>query len=247
MRIQLKTFLILLVVAALAVPALAQTRRPYAQQNEIRVRLGLFEPEGDSEYWEAKAIDFTGQVSDFEDVVVGVDFLRALGPRWGVLFSASGYEGEERQAYRFFETGSGADIDHTTSLEIGSLTAGLVYHFTRRDNRFVPYVGAGGGLYTYDLIESGEFIDFTTPDLEVFPATFQEDGETLGWYWNAGLNIGLSRTWSFFAEYRRHHAEDELGGEFEGACDALLDFGGFGSCDLDLSGDEIAGGLSVRF
>lgn len=246
MYIRHKTLWILPLLAVLAVPALAQSR-PYGEQNELRVRFGLFEPDGVSEYWEAKALDFTGGPEDFEDVIVGVDFLRALGPRWGLLFSVTGYEGEERQAYRFFETASGADIDHTTFLEVGALTAGLVYHFARRDSRFVPYVGAGGGLYTYDLIEDGDFIDFSTPDLEIFPALFQEDGETFGWYWNAGINIGLSRTWSFFAEFRQHNAEDELGGDFEGACDALFDFGGFDACNLDLSGDEISGGFSVRF
>lgn len=247
MRIQLQTILILLVIAALAAPADAQRRRPYGEQNELRVRVGLFEPEGDSEYWDAKEIDFTGQPSDFEDVVLGVDYLRALNSRWGLLLSASGYEGEERQAYRFFETASGADIDHVTSLEVGSFTAGLVFHLARRDSRFVPYVGAGGGFYVWDLIETGDFIDFTTPDLEIFPASFQEDGEALGWYWQAGLSIGLSRTWSFFAEFREHTADDELGGDFEGACNALLDFGGFDSCDLDLGGQEISAGLSVRF
>lgn len=247
MRIQLRTIWIFVVVAALAVPALAQRRTPYGLQNELRVRIGLFEPDGESEYWVAKQIDFTGEPSDFEDVTIGVDYLRALNQRWGLLLSASGYEGQERQAYRFFETGTGTDIDHITSLDVGAFTAGLVFHLARRDARFVPYAGVGGGFYLWDLTENGDFIDFTTPDLEIFPAIFQDDGEALGWYWHAGLSVGLSRTWSFFAEFREHNAEDELGGDFEGACDALLDFGGFDSCDLELSGQEISAGLSVRF
>lgn len=239
--------LLVLAGAAAAAPADAQRRGYGGEQNEFRLRLGLFEPDGDSTYWEAKEIDFTGSPEDFEDVGFGADYVRWLSTRLGAQFSLSGTSAEEEQAYRFFVDELGNDIFHTTTLDTVALTAGLVFNLTARHNRFVPYLGAGGGLYSWELTENGEFIDFASPDLEIFPALFQENGDALGWYYLAGINVGLTRAMSFFAEARWHNAEDELGGEFEGACDALLDFGGFDSCDLDLSGREISGGISWRF
>jgi opacity protein-like surface antigen len=239
-----KATLVIVLSLIVAAPVLAQGRRYDRGVNELRVRAGLFELDGDSEYFDAKFLDFTGRTSDFEDVIAGVDFLRGLSDRWAVIFTASGFQGEEEQAYLAFKDEFGNDIVHLTTLDVGSLTAGLVFHLLPRNNRLVPYVGAGGGLYAWELSEVGDFIDFDSPNLEIFPARFQDDGNALGWYWMAGLRIGLTRTWSFFAESRWHNADDELGGELEDACVALP---GAGDCILDLSGQEISGGLSVRF
>lgn len=232
----LRTTFVFALLVALAIPALAQRARPYHGDNTLRVRLGLFEPDGESVYWDDKALDFTGSSEDFEDALVGVEYVRHLGDRWGLLFAASGYEGQEDQAYLDFVDGAGNDIFHTTTLDISSLTAGLVFYL--RDpgrRRLAPYVGAGGGLYSWDLEEAGDFIDFTTAPLEIFTTRFQDDGNTLGWYWHAGLQVGLTPTWSFFAESRWHRAEDDLSQDFEG----------FG--ELDLSGREISGGFAWRF
>lgn len=231
---------ILALLAAVAAPAAAQ-RRPYLAENSIRFRLGLFEPDGNSEYWKFGELGdpdipvFTGGPDDFDDLLGGIDYIRWLGPRTGLMLSGSGWSGEANQAYLFFEDQFGGDIVHQTTLDVGSVTAGIVFNLLPRDRRLVPYVGIGGGLYAWDLEEFGDFIDFSVTPLEVFRGRFTDDGVTVGWYWQAGVRVGLSRAWSFFGELREHSAEDSLSG----------DFSGFG--DLDLSGREITGGFSWDF
>lgn len=227
---------LLVLLLAVAAPALAQ-RHPGYTDNSIRLRFGLFEPDGDSDYWKFGELDdpnvpvFTGSADDFDDLLAGVEYIRYIGPRTGVMFSVSGYGSEQSQAYVFFEDQFGGDIVHRTRLDIGSLTAGILFNLLPRHRRLVPYVGVGGGFYAWELEESGDFIDFNTTPLSIFRGRFTDDGATLGWYWQAGLRVGLSRAWSFFGEIRGHEADDNLSG----------DFAGFGQ--LDLSGREISGGF----
>jgi opacity protein-like surface antigen len=152
------------------------------------------------------------------------------------MFSGDAYGAEEDLAYRDFGDERDRDIFHTTTLDIASLTAGLTFNLTGRGAAVVPYLGVGGGVYFWNLEESGDFIDFGDPDdLVIFTGTFDESGEALGWYWLAGVEVPLGAQWAFFAEGRWHQVEDELAG----------DFAGFG--DLDLSGRQINGGFSWRF
>jgi opacity protein-like surface antigen len=240
-RSSLRHLLIFSVLLLVALPALAQYGRRPSRANEIRVRFGLFQPDGNSEYWQFGELGdpastvFTGEPSDFEDLIVGAEFVRYLGSRLGFVLGASGWTGEQDQAYLFFEDQFGDDIVHRTRVEVGAVTAGLVLNLVDRNRRLVPYVGAGGGFYIWNLEETGDFVDFGAVPLEIFSTRFTDDGETFGWYWNAGLRVGITRNWSFYGEYRKHDAKDSLSGDFEG----------FG--DLDLSGNETSGGFVWTF
>lgn len=220
----------LLVVLA-AVPASAQ---PFGREHTIRFRAGLFEPDGESQYWTDAAEVFTSDAEDFEDTLLGFDYKMGLSEHLGLLLSVSGYEGQETRNYLDFVDFQNREIRHDATLDVTSLTAGLVFDFA--PNAVVnPYVGVGGGLYSWELTESGRFIDFASPGLDIFRATFRDEGEAFGWYGQAGLEVPLSASWSLFAEGRWHDADDELSGEFEG----------FG--DLDLSGRELSAGATWTF
>ncbi len=234
--------LILLLLAA-ALPAAAQPgrhgqRRGYRHDppdHALRVRLGGFVPEGDSQYFEDKALDFTGEAEDLEDVSFGLDYRLEATPHLSLLFSGTIYEGQNDQHYIDFTDDRGDEIEHTTTLEISSLTVGAVVHLAGPEAAVRPYLGAGGGLYSYRLEESGDFIDFTPPPPEVFAGTFEARGETFGYYLLAGLEVPVGRSVAFFAEGRWQDAEDELEDDFE-------DFG-----DLDLSGRDVSVGITWRF
>jgi len=236
-----RPLLLFVLLLTVALPALAQYGRGPSRANELRIRFGLFKPAGDSEYWQfgeagnPGATVFTGDASDFEDVVVGAEYVRYLGPRLGFALGVSGWEGAEDQAYLFFEDQFGGDIVHTTTVDIGAFTAGFVYSLGNRNNRIAPYLGAGVGLYVWSLEEAGDFVDFNAFPLEIFTTRFKDEGEAFGWYWNAGIRVGITRNWSFLAEYRKHDADDTLSGDFEG----------FGK--IDLSGTETTGGFAWSF
>jgi hypothetical protein len=226
----------LVLLAATASPAGAQGYgyRP-AAQNGLRLRLGLFTPEGGSAYWAEKTRDFTGEPDDFEDVTFGVEYQRELMPMLHLLIGGSFFAGEQDQAYRDFEDDLGRPIVHTTALETASFDAGFRLDLAPADLPLVPYVGAGGKLVSWQLSEDGDFIDFSTVPPEIFTDFFEADGTAVGYFLLLGLEVPVGHFFSFFAEGRWHEVNDDLGDDFE-------DFG-----DLDLSGRELAAGVSWRF
>lgn len=222
-------------LVAVASPAAAQRRPLGYEDNSFRIRVGQFEPRGDSEYWNGTFDVFTGDESQFEDVAIGGDFLLALGNRSGLMFSADFYEGEDGQAYRDFVDQFGDQIVHTTRLETTSATVAYVFNVLSRDASVVPYLGIGGGLYDWELTESGDFIDFGVEPPEIFTDSFSDGDTTLGWFWLVGVEVPLGARWSAFAEGRWQRLDEELDGDFEGLG------------RLDLSGRHIYGGFAWRF
>lgn len=213
-------------------PVWAQPRGPYERDGAFRLHVGAFRPEGDSEYWDDKFNDFTGDIGDFENLSVGADYLLSLNRNFGLLFSGSYYKGDTTQSYRGFVDNFGDRIRHDASLEISSFTAGFNFSPFGPDAPIIPYAGAGAGIYLWRLEEDGDFIDFNTPNDEIFTALLESEGEAFGWYWLVGLEAPLSPRISLFAEGRWTQADDELDGDFEG----------FG--DIDLSGREFLAGIS---
>src|SRR6185295_8002102 len=232
-----RVMIVLSGLLVLAMPALAQRhgQRYYPErEGEIRIHLGAFQPEGDSDYWRDKEQDFTGSIDDFEDASFGLDYLLPLSSQLSLAFSGSVYEGSSTNAYRNFVDNNNDRIRHDTTLGIASGTVGLVLHLTGPDTVIQPYVGAGGGAYAWDLEENGDFIDFNTPSRPVFNARLKADGVGFGYYGLAGLQAPITRRVSIFAEGRWTRVDDDLNGDFEG----------FGK--LDLSGREFAAELSWR-
>ena len=222
---------VILIAGLTAAPASAQY---YNREHALRFRVGLFQPDGKSQYWDDTESLFSGDASDFEDTLGGIDYRMGLGDHLSLLISASDYSGQDHRTYLDYTDGVGDEIRHTASLDITSLTAGLVLRFA--PNAAVsPYVGAGGGLYSWTLEERGRFIDFGTQNLDLFRDDFKDDGDTFGYYFQAGLEIPLGAGWALFAEGRWHQADDELSGDFDGLG------------KLDLSGREISAGASWTF
>jgi opacity protein-like surface antigen len=223
----------------LAMPASAQRygRRydNYGGDGEFRVHVGSFRPTGSSEYWSSIRNDFTSSdPSDFEDASFGIDYLLPINDRMSVIFSGSWYEGTTTNAYRGFEDNFGDRIRHDTTLDIGSATVGLFFHLLPRSAAIQPYVAVGGGAYPWRLQERGDFIDFGTPNNAIFSSRLTSSSTAFGYYGLVGLEAPITRRVSIFAEGRWTKVDDNLKDDFEG----------FGK--LDLSGREIAAGLSWR-
>ncbi|HET9766842.1 MAG TPA: outer membrane beta-barrel protein [Thermoanaerobaculia bacterium] len=225
-------------LAAAALPAEAQPHghyEHYGNQQSVRLRLGLFTPDGDSDFFDDTARDFTGDAQDFEDLVAGGDYVFEMHRHVGIMLSGDYFEGHQDQSYRNFEDNQGNRISHTSTLDISPLTAGIVVRLAPDEFPVKPYVGAGGGLYVWRYEESGDFIDFGGIIRPVFTDTLEDDGAALGYYLMAGLEVPISPYFSLFAEGRWDRADDELGGDF-------ADLG-----TLDLSGRRVMGGIAWHF
>jgi hypothetical protein len=216
-----------------AADAEAQWARQVDPVGQVRFRLGIFEPAGGSSGWDRVFEGFTGQTSDLQDVLWGVDFLWRPGGYGSLMFGFSSYSGSTSSAYEDWVAGDGSEIRHTKRLEIADISVAWVYHFGSGGIR--PYAGVGGGLLWWELTDAGDFIDFGDPELPIVRAFYGADGTTFEAFGLAGVDIPLSPAWSFFAEGRYRWASDGLGGGFAG----------FG--DLDLSGWEVSGGFAIGF
>jgi opacity protein-like surface antigen len=225
----------LLVLASTAAPTLAQRRPdPYADENSIRVRIGVFQPRADSDYFDDVFDDFTGSESDLVDGMIGVEYAHAVQSWLDVSIGGSYYETAPDQSYRRFEDSRGHRIRHTLSLAQASFDVGLRLKLAPAHSRVRPYLGGGGSLVAWRLAEDGDFIDFNEPR-EVFSDRFESEGETFGYFLLAGVEVALSRDWALFVEGRHLDAEDDLDRDFE-------DLG-----KLDLAGESYAAGVALRF
>ncbi len=240
MRKTLQLTLITAFSLLLALPVLADGPRHYprgqsqAQRTQAitRLRLGLFTPEGRSQFWDDTAIDFSGDPEGLEDLSWGVDFEWAIGPRASVTASTGIYDGSQPSSYLDFVDEFGDDIVHLSELKIAPVTLGLTLYPGGRDRSLNPYVGAGAGFYMWNYREVGDFIfDDDTIDYDVF----ESDGVATGYYTMVGLDLKIAPTMSVFAEARWTFVEDEMADQFDG----------LGT--IDLSGRELSFGLAWRF
>ncbi|MDX1503240.1 MAG: hypothetical protein R3325_12840 [Thermoanaerobaculia bacterium] len=225
-------------VAAVAAPVAAASaggRGHWGEEQALRLRLGVFEPRGESRYWDEKAIDFTSDPAEFDGLDLGVEYVRFLGNRLGVVAGSSYfYSGEVTQNYRFFVDERGGEILHDTELELARFHLGLLLHLFGRDAAIEPYVGGGVGLTLWKLREVGDFIDFEGGD-EIFFGDFRDEGAVFGHYLQAGVEVPVARNWSVFADARWERADDTLGGDFRGLG------------EIDLSGKTYSLGVAVSF
>jgi len=121
--------LAVLIVTAAAVTAEAQGNWRPGDFGSARFRLGLFEPEGDSAYWDDTFSVFTGAAGDFQDLTIGLDYLWRTSARTGIQFGTSFYGGETTQAYLDYVDLDGWDISHVTSLDTWDVSAAYVVRF----------------------------------------------------------------------------------------------------------------------
>ncbi|MDQ7007600.1 MAG: outer membrane beta-barrel protein [Acidobacteriota bacterium] len=233
-----------LALLAFSAPALAGGPRHYGRGGRAqdfrmgaRLHVGVFTPDGESEFFDDNALVFTGSADGFEDTSLAADLEWALGPTSTVVFSVGTFEGSQSQAYLDYVDEFGGDIRHRSNLRISPMTVGLHYYLGGRDRALRPYLGAGAGLYFWRYREVGDFIVFgpTPADDELVFDAFESDGTTVGYYLAAGVDFRISEMTSLFVESRWHDASDELADDFDG----------LGT--LDLSGRDLSFGLAWRF
>jgi len=229
------TFLLTALCLATSGTAYAQSRWQHSDNGAVRLRLGVFQPNGGSTYWQDKEIDFTGTANDLKDLSFGADYIWRAGRSWGLIFGFSYYEGDTSQAYRDWQDADGRDIRHTTTLSTSDLTVAWVMQPGERGSRIAPYFGLGGGILWWQLDETGWFIDFRDPALDLFYTSYRESGNTFQAFGLLGVELSLDGPWSVNLEGRYRWADAAL----------RYDFSGLG--DIDLSGFELSAGFAFNF
>jgi hypothetical protein len=201
-------------------------------------------PSGDSEVWEENEEVFTTRIEDFNDFVWGVSFTSGLTNIVELGINADFYSATTTSEYRDYLDGWGFPILHDTTLRKLPLTVDLRFLPTGRYRangnhgsrlRPVLYLGGGGGINFWNFEETGDFIDFATLDLEIFPGTFGDEGIAWELHVLGGLELPLNRGFNLLLEGRYSWSRAELGG----------DLAGLG--ELELGGASVFVGGSFRF
>jgi hypothetical protein len=94
----------------------------------------------------------------------------------------------------------------------------------RRVTKPAFYLGAGVGANFWEYEEVGDFVDFSDPELPIFPGRFKDTGTAFQTQLSAGLELPLSRGFHLVLEGRYSWSDDQLGGDFSGFGD--IDLGG---------------------
>jgi outer membrane protein W len=127
--------------------------------------------------------------------------------------------------YRDYVRDDGAEIRQQTLFKNVPLNVNLKLMPWGRDKKFQPYVGAGVQVNKWNYSESGQFIDFDSPNYDIYKETYKADGVAVGPVAIAGLRIPLNKTVSLNGEYRRQWAKGELPAA-EGFAGDHIDLGG---------------------
>ncbi len=203
------------------------------EAHSISLKLGRFAPRVTSELWSDNLEVFSIERQDFDAFAVGVEGAIDAGEFLDVTLGVETSSRSVRSNYRDFVRDDDTEIRQELRLRITPVTGGLRLFPTGRYSRVRPFVAAGVGVYVYEYLEDGEFIDFDTFD--VFVDTFVDRGAAFGGFVGGGLWFTITESVSVFGEYRRHWARGSHGRDFEG-------FGRF-----DLGGNQASIGFDFRF
>lgn len=207
------------------------------------VRGGLSSAMASGDIYSFLIDQFTLSKGDFRAPSIGTDLLITVAPRVDLDFAVSYAGSKNATEFRHWTDTDNQPIEQTTTLARVPLTAGARFYLTSPGRsigkfawipaKFVPYVGAGGGMMWYRLHQAGDFIDFRTTD--VFPDEYESSGWTGTAHGMIGANYTLTPRLALNGEARYTWAKGSLGPDFEG-------FDG-----IDLSDLGITLGLNVRF
>jgi opacity protein-like surface antigen len=143
--------------------------------------------------------------------IAGVEWLVPIGSfveaGAGIAFSG---RREAASRYRdFVEEGTLADIEQDISLRVMPLSFTIRAVALGQRSPVQPYVGGGLGLFRYEYVEEGDFLDFAFDPPAIFVEAFEAKG------WQPGLILLGGVRWASDSatvggEFRYHRANVDL-------------------------------------
>jgi hypothetical protein len=199
-------------------------------------------PRAESDWYTLVTRELTVDRSDFHTAGLAADVGVGITPRLDGVFTVE-YGGRTKPSeYRNYAE-NGLPILQSTRLRQAALSGGVRFALTPpgRDisslawipSRWVPYVGAGGGLLYYEIVQKGDFVDIQ--DLSIFTDVFESHGWAPMAYMNGGVGIQIVRRLYLTVDARYQWAEADLNGTW-------INFE-----PLDLTGVRLSTGINVLF
>jgi len=239
---------ILAIVLTSAVSASAQDSQSEAQpgnslSTEARLWIGQFSPNAHSDFWDSNFQKFTADRSQLDGVILGGEYVKMLDRHNAFSVGGSLYWSSLAEPARNVLDESGNPLEHHLEIKVAAVTASYLLFPAGNDHRLVPYIGAGAGLYfgTMDIFRSS--FDSTPDDCEDVSecgSTGHTDERsrtfyTLGYFVEGGLEVAMTKHSALLLDGRYTVANVDLGSDFKP------------DSQLDLSGAQVAAGVSFRF
>ena len=152
---------------------------------------------------------FLFDISDFNSVSLGAEWLIPIGD---YVEAGAGVAFTRRTVptiYADFTHPGGAEIEQELKLRNVPFSATVRVLPLGRGAAVQPYVGGGIGVNVWRYSETGEFIDFTTPNRTIFREAYVASGTAIGPVAVFGLRVPLGNA-SFGGEIRYQKAEGDL-------------------------------------
>lgn len=175
-------------------------------------------------------LDFDGSMGGVSaDAEVNVGLNKYLEAGLGVGYQKASAD----TRYTDYVNEGGGDIRQNMSLTNVPMNVNLKLMPFGRDQRFQPYVGAGLQVNKWNYQEKGQFIDFASPNYDIYQETYKAGGVAVGPIAIVGLKIPLNNKVAIDAEYRHQWAKGDLPKD-----------GGFAGDHVDLGGGTIKAGVT---
>jgi opacity protein-like surface antigen len=249
MNLSIRSTLLALAILGVAVAASAQDFRTpetseapqdTARFTEARMWAGQATLKGRSDFWDDNFQNFDASRSKLGNPSFGFDWIDHLDPHNAVMLSMGFYLNTINKPARNVLDDSGNPLEHHLDLNTISLTASYVLYPAGTQHGLIPYLGGGAGLYAGQL--QSYRTSFTTDNCDEdgnctteFVDSRSSNFATFGYFALAGLEVPVSPHVALFAEGRYTVAHANLGGDFKD------------NSHLDLSGQQVTGGLAIRF
>jgi hypothetical protein len=216
-------------------------------EGSVAIRLGYDHATAGSDIFTdpATAGELGLKKGDFSGFSGAVDLGVRMSDRFDFVLGTAYAGTSHGSKYLHYLDNNDQPIEQTTSFQRVPISGSVKMYLTPRGrsigkfawipNKVSPYLGAGGGLIWYRYRQAGDFVDFNTPDLRVFPATYESSAWTAEGHAFAGIDYSLNPRLALTAESRYTWARGPLSS----------DFSGFHR--IDLSGISATAGLAVRF
>jgi hypothetical protein len=255
----MKKLMTLVIISLLLIPVAASA-------NIFTVRYGYFVPRmsgGADSLWNIEFDNMTLRKSDYQAGMLGLAYEYFLTSNFSLVFSVDFYNRDRAGYYRdwglftvddqYFafpvEYYPGGDmIIH--SFDVSQTPLQLLFKITPlgRRVRFVPYLGAGVGIYFWSVRLQGDMVDFSTPyiyedpdlgEVEVYPVNYvisqEKNRISVGYNAFGGVMIPVGNRMTLDLGLRYQFFKP-------GFRDAFVDFENF-----DLSGYSLIVGLNFWF
>jgi hypothetical protein len=212
-------------------------------QGSAGLRGGWVFARGGSDWYDFVTDTLTLERKNFNRPAVGVDLGVAVARRLEVVFSLDFGRSATDSEYRDFVDNRRLPIQQTTSLQQTNLSGGVKFYLLDRGREVgqvawiprsvVPYVGAGAGALFWEMMQTGDFVDFA--DNHVFLDTFLSKGVAPSGHIFGGVDLKVWKRIYLTLDARYLWAAGDLGRDW-------VDFE-----PIDLTGTRVAAGLNFVF